>query len=112
MQNGTAIIHKTDDNVQEVFFDQETIEFAAQNARVEKRQDKTAVDKRNAARKGAHKRRVMDRLANQCVALAIGSAIVAALGRLGLIHWGLAMCLVGVGLVAFGLKLGQWLEWR
>lgn len=112
MQNGTAIIRKTDEGVRAVIFDQETIEFAAQNAKVKARHDKAVANKRSAVRRYAHKRRVMDKIANQCVALAIGSAIVAIAGLLGLVHWGLTVFLVSAGLVAVGLKLGQWLEWR
>ena len=112
MQNGTAIIRKTNEGVHAVIFDQETIEFATQNAKVKARQDKAATNRSKVARRAAHKRRVLDKLANQCMRLAIGLAALSALAFFGLVNWILATVVVAAGLIVIGIKIGRLLEWR
>lgn len=112
MQNGTAIIRKTSEGVRAMIFDQETIEFAAQNARVQARRDKADLRRRRSSHKSEHKRKVMNMLSNQCMYLAIGLAVLSALAFFGLVNWILATVVVAVGLIVIGIKIGQILEWR
>jgi len=112
MQNGTTIIRKTHDGIQSIHFDQEVMEFAAQNAKVRARQENAASKKRRSARMAARKKRMEEMMSSRTISLVIGMGILAGLWYSGLVNTVLTLLLEGIGLVLFGVMLGRWMEWR
>lgn len=110
MKNGIYAARVEDAKIMAVYVDQESAEFAAQNAKVQRRTDKAAEDKRRVTRRAEKKKRALDKLIDQSVKIAIGMAVVAALGYFGLVNWILATVADCLGLVVLGAKLGIWAE--
>lgn len=110
MENGIYAAKVEGSKILAVHIDQESAEFAAQNAKVQRRVDRQATDRYRAISRGARKKKAMDKLADQSLKLAIGMAAVTALGYFGLVNWILAAVLDCLGLIAFGTKLGRWAE--
>lgn len=112
MQNGTTIISKTRDGIRSVHFDQEVMEFAAQNAKVRARQENVEFRKKHCARMAARKKHMEDMMSSRTISLVIGMGILAGLWYSGLVNTVLTLLLEGIGLVLFGVMLGRWMEWR
>ena len=110
MKNGIYAARVEDSSIRAVYVDQEIVEFAAQNAKVQRRMDVAATQKHKAVQKARNRKKAMDRLVNQSLKLAIAMAVVAALGWLGLINWILAVILDCFALVAVGIQMGRWAE--
>lgn len=110
MSDGIYAAQVSNGAVRAVHIDQERIEMEAMNRKVQRRLDKAVSDKRSAAQTAAKQRKAMDKLANQCMKLAIGLAVVAALSCFGLVNWILAAAVIAVGLIIFGSKLGRMAE--
>lgn len=107
MKNGIYAAQVSGSAVRAVHIDQERIELEAMNRKVQRRLDKAVSEKRSAARRAEKQKQAVDKLSDECLRLAIGLAVLAALAYFGLVHWILATAVVAVGLIVFGSKLGR-----
>ena len=108
MQNGVAIIERTDSGTQGVFIDQDTIECARQNARTQKRIQEAAMRQQMARRKEQH-RRDSNRAAAKYVLIRCGilGASVWALAA-GIAHPAICIPVALYALCAVCVQLGAW----
>ena len=115
MQNGIAIIEKTDTETKGVFIDQDTIEFARLNAQTKKRIEQ-AEDKQ---RKENHNRRKAEKVAAQRKAYNLNTfkhiiihcgtcGAVIWLGTAGMIHPVVWVPIALSSLCAACLRFGAW----
>lgn len=115
MENGLAIIEKTETGAKGFFIDHETIEFARQNAKTTKRIAKAEAAQReaNRTRRKAEKAEARRRAYNIHAAgfvlsrLAICGAVVW-IGTAGMIHPAICIPVALFNLCAACLRLGAW----
>ena len=120
MTDGVLIARKIGDEVESIHLDQETIEFARQNARVKSRLSQTALmqeetNRRNAAenaakaRRAEKYRRVRNRMIQNNSSLMIVAAAVAGAAYLDLMNPTLAVAIAAGCVTAVHISIRQWL---
>lgn len=108
MEKGVYIGIKNDSSMKGVFIPQEVQELFELNKRVQDRIDEKAKKSAAQARRAAKQEREQVRIARQSAALLGITAACGLAGYLDLMSYWLAWPVMGVCLVAVGVKLGKW----
>ena len=115
MQNGLAIIEKTDTETKGFYIDQDALECARLNALTKKRIEKAEAERREAvmqyrkkAKENARRKAYANKSAASVVALLMLSGAVCAAGMAGMMHPAIWVTTYLICLSVACMRLGAW----